>query len=244
MLSASNEAEQLVTFALHRLPVARLHIEAEERLGVRGAEVEPPVAKVDRETVEVVYLHVLVLREVVLDLFECRFLILDLGVDLTRAHVRVDGGEEIGDGTLLAADELSDREHSDDARVGEVVVPEVEVGRVLPSEGGVVLAHLRLDDGVAGLGSYGLPTLALDELGERFRADRAVQYCRAGLLLQDVLGDEGGCEVARDGRALFVDDEAAVGVAVEGDPEISALCDHTLLKLFDVLWLDGVRWVV
>jgi hypothetical protein len=67
MLSASNEAEHLVAFALHRLLVFGLHVEAEERFGVRGAEVEPPVAKVDCEAVEVVYLCV-VLGEMVFDL--------------------------------------------------------------------------------------------------------------------------------------------------------------------------------
>src|SRR5919112_31197 len=33
---------------------------------------------------------------------------------------------------------------------------------MLPAEGRVVLSHLRLDNGVARLGSYGLPALALD----------------------------------------------------------------------------------
>jgi hypothetical protein len=42
--STSDEAEQFVALALHRLAVFGLHVEAEERFGVRGAEVEPPVA--------------------------------------------------------------------------------------------------------------------------------------------------------------------------------------------------------
>src|SRR5918998_3698156 len=108
MLSASNEAEEFVALALHRLVVFRLHIEAEEGLGVRGAEVEPPVAQVDCEAVEVVYLRYLVLRIVVLDLIQGRFLVFYFGVDLAGANVWVDGGEEAGDGLLLAADELSD----------------------------------------------------------------------------------------------------------------------------------------
>ena len=156
--------------------------------------------------------------EMVFDLLQGRFLVFYFGVDLTRADVGVDGGEEPGDGLFLAADELGYGQHGDDARVGEVVVPEVEVGRVLPAEGRVVLSHLRLDDGVARLGPYGLPALALDEFGERFRADRAVEYGRPRLLLQHVLRYEGGGQVARDGRALLVDDEAPVGVAVEGIP--------------------------
>src|SRR5215208_3523833 len=115
---------------------------------------------------------------------------------------------------------------------------------MLPAEGRVVLPHLRLDDGVAGPGPYGLPALALDELGEGLRADRAVQYGRAWLLLEHALRYEGGRQVARDRRALLVDNEAPVGVTVEGYPEVSTFCDHALLELSDVLRLDRVRWMV
>src|SRR5215211_6945446 len=115
---------------------------------------------------------------------------------------------------------------------------------MLPAEGRVVLSHLWLDNGVACPGPYGLPTLALDEIGEGLRADRTVQYGRARLLLEHVLRYEGGRQVARDGRALLVDNEAPVGVTVEGYPEVSTLCDHTLLELSDVLWFDRVRWMI
>ena len=37
-------------------------------------------------------------------------------------------------------------------------------------------------------------------------------------------GDEGGDRGRRDGVAVLVDDEAAVGVAVEGDAEVGAVC--------------------
>src|SRR5215210_5954470 len=107
-----------------------------------------------------------------------------------------------------------------------------------------MLAHLRLDDGVARLGPYGRPALALDELGEGFRADGAVQYRRSWLLLEHVLRYEGGGQIARDGRAILVDDKAAVCVAVEGHPEVCLLCDHALLELAYVFGLDGVRRMV
>src|ERR671913_2069920 len=115
---------------------------------------------------------------------------------------------------------------------------------MLPAESRVVLPHQRLDDGVACPGPYGLPALALDELGEGLRADRAVQYGRARLLLEHVLRYESGRQVARDGHALLVDNEAPIGVTVEGYPEISTLCDHALLEFPDVLGFDGVRWMV
>src|SRR5687767_3058520 len=101
-----------------------------------------------------------------------------------------------------------------------------------------MLSHLRLDDGMACLRPNGLSALALDELGKGLRADRAVEYGRARLLLERVLRYEGGRQVARDGRALLVDNEAPVGVAVEGYPEVSTLCHHALLKFPDVLGFD------
>src|SRR5215212_7282248 len=107
-----------------------------------------------------------------------------------------------------------------------------------------MLSHLGLDDGVAGLGPYRLAALALDELGEGFGADGAVEYSRTRLLLEHVLRYEGGRKVARDGRSLLVDDEAAVRVAVEGDPEVRALGDHPFLQLLDVFRLYRVRWMV
>src|SRR3712207_6864439 len=48
------------------------------------------------------------------------------------------------------------------------------------AEGRVVLAHLGLYDGVAGLGPDGPPALARDELGERLGADGAVEDGGAG----------------------------------------------------------------
>jgi hypothetical protein len=43
---------------------------------------------------------------------------------------------------------------------------------------------------------------------------------------QQRLGEQRGEEVAVDERALLVDEEAAVGVAVPGDPEVGAAFAH------------------
>ena len=45
--------EHLVALPLHLLLRARLEVEAQQRLGVRGAHVEVPVVVVDRDPVEV-----------------------------------------------------------------------------------------------------------------------------------------------------------------------------------------------
>ncbi len=46
-------SSDLVALALHQLLRARLEVEAQERLGVRGAHVHVPVLGVDRDAVEV-----------------------------------------------------------------------------------------------------------------------------------------------------------------------------------------------
>ena len=81
---------------LHRLAVARLHVQAQERLGVRRTEVEPQAPVVHGEAIEVVYLRVAALGVVFLYLLQRRLLILDLGVDLASADVGVYGGEQVG----------------------------------------------------------------------------------------------------------------------------------------------------
>jgi hypothetical protein len=115
---------------------------------------------------------------------------------------------------------------------------------VLAAERGVVLAHLGFDDGVAGLGSDRRPSLVLDELRESLGADRTVEDGGAGFLLEDVLGDEGGEQVAGDRHAFLVHDEAPVRVTVEGDAEVCPLCHDALLQFHHVLRLYRVRGVV
>ena len=53
-----HEREHLVGVPVARGTVARLEVEAEQRLGVARAQVEPPVAEVDGEPVEAVLLGV------------------------------------------------------------------------------------------------------------------------------------------------------------------------------------------
>ena len=52
-LLAANQREHLVALALHQLRRARLEVEPQQRLGVRGPHVEVPVLGVDRDPVEV-----------------------------------------------------------------------------------------------------------------------------------------------------------------------------------------------
>ena len=67
---------------------------------------------------------------------------------------------------------------------------------------------------------------ALDGVADGPARAHVVDDLRAGLLLEDGLGEERGDEVARHELARVVHEEAAVRVAVERDPEVGALLGH------------------
>ena len=69
----------------------------------------------------------------------------------------------------------------------------------------------------------GTPPARLDRLGHGPARAHVVDDLRAGLLREHRLGEQRGDEVARDELAGVVDEEAAVGVAVERDPEVGLL---------------------
>ena len=65
-----------------------------------------------------------------------------------------------------------------------------------------------------------------------------------GSLRELARGDEGGQHAGADRLAPLVDHEAAVGVAVEGQPEVRAVREHRGLQVAEVLRLDRVGLVV
>ena len=75
------------------------------------------------------------------------------------------------------------------------------------------------------------------------RAD-VVDDLRARFLLEHQRREQRGDEVAGDELARVVDEEAAVGVAVEGDPEVGALLERLRDDELAVLGEERVRLVV
>ena len=92
--------------------------------------------------------------------------------------------------------------------------------RDLAAEDGVVLAHAVLDVGVADAVHQRDAACALDRLRDGAARAHVVDDLAAALLPEDRLGEQGRDEVAGDEVARVVDEEAAVGVAVVGDPEV------------------------
>ena len=88
------------------------------------------------------------------------------------------------------------------------------------------------------------PACARDRLRHGPARAHVVDHLRARVLLQHRLGEERRHEVARDELAGVVDEEAPVGVAVEGRAEVGAVLAHLADHELAVLGEERVRLVV
>src|SRR5690606_11107464 len=166
---------------------------------------------------------------VLLDLVDRGLRGLYLGVDLSGAEAAVDRFADGGERLVFLRDQLDDRQHRDQAAVRVPVVAEVEVTGVLAAEDGVFLAHQSLDKGVADAGPDSPATVLLADLGHRPRADQVVDDRRPRLLLQHLQRDHRRGRVTAYEPTVLVDQEPAVGIAVEGNTEVATLLDNRAL---------------
>ena len=116
--------------------------------------------------------------------------------------------------------------------------------RVLAAEDGLLLGHLRFDEGVADAGAYCLPAVLFDDLRHGVGGNQVVDDGRAWELLQVAL-----CHQRADGRrgyrlALLVDDETPIRIAIEGKADVRLLLGDELLQIHEVLWIQRVCLVV
>ena len=90
----------------------------------------------------------------------------------------------------------------------------------------------------------GRAAVLADDLGHRLRADQVVHDRLARVLLEDALRDDRGRRRAAHGLTEVVDEEHAVGVAVEREADVGAAVEHRALQVLEVLDLDRVGRVV
>ena len=134
------------------------------------------------------------------------------------------------------------KRHDAGVRLRELA--EVVVARYLARERRVDLAHPLLDEGVADPVDERHPAGALDRLRDGPARADVVDDLRAGLLREDDLGKERGGEVAGDELARVVEEEAAVGIAVEGNAKVGAFLERLRDDELAVLGEQRVRLVV
>ena len=124
MRGLAQDLLQLLKLRLHFLRTLRLQVQSQQRLGVALSHVEPPVAVVDRDAVEVIDLALLV---GVAELADLAVLVFDLEVDLAALAVLVVLADELRQRLLLCRQDRDDARERDRRRVGVVVVAEVDV---------------------------------------------------------------------------------------------------------------------
>src|SRR6266542_6041302 len=220
-----------------------LEIETQERLGVRGANVHVPAVGVDRDAVQMT--DSTIPAEALLELLQLSRGIRDARVDLPAQEIAFsERAQDLRQELALLRDELEHEEEGDHAGVGLREVAEVVVARDLAGKGRVLFAHPLLDERVADPVDDRDAARPQDRLGHGPARADVVDDLRARLLLEDGLGQESGDEVAGDELAGLVDEEAAVGVSVEGRAEVGTRLERLLDYELAVLRQERVRLVV
>src|SRR5258708_29872189 len=159
---ATNELYQLITLLFHQRACLRLYVQAQQRLRVGGGHIEPPVAIVDRDTIEVID-RACILTEMLLNGFQLALDIVDMGVDLPTADPRIQRLDQFGERLVFHREQFQDEQEGDQARIGEPVVAEVEMPGMFAAEDGIVLAHLCFDIGMPYARAVGLPPVPLNQ---------------------------------------------------------------------------------
>ena len=198
----------------------------------------------DRQAVELVEGDVVAVAVVRPQRVEHRSRVVDRGVQLARQRVALVIGQELRQRAVALGQCRQRVERGQHAGVGTPEVAEVEVAAVLAAEDGVGLGHRLLDEAVAHAGPHRGPAQLADQLGHAAARDQVVDHRGAGVAAQLPLGDQRRQRRGRDHDAALVDEEAAVGVAVERQADVGALLDDARLEVDQRRRVNRVRLVV
>ena len=144
----------------------------------------------------------------------------------------------------LLRHELEDEHCGDEPVVGVKVVAEIVMPRHLAAEHRVLLPHTLLEKGVADAVHERSAVIPGNRVLHRVAGPEVVDDRRAALLEQERLGQQRRHEIAGDELAVPVDEEAPVGVAVPGNPDVGALRDDPFDNVLSVLLDERVGLVV
>ena len=120
----------------------RFEVQADQRLGVRRADVEVPVGILDRHAVQHVDMAVGVLRGEAVDLGRhCDMSAMRVLISPEMKYFCAQRRQQLGERLVLARHQLEHQQRRDEAVVAEVEVAEVVVPGDLAAEDRVGLAH-------------------------------------------------------------------------------------------------------
>ena len=98
----------------------------------------------------------------------------------------------------------------------------------LPAVDRIDLAHLLLDEGMSGTALHRLAAEPPDDVDGVPGQARVVDDARAGVTLQERLGQQPDQVIALDEAAVLVEEEAAVEIAIPGQADVRAAPAHRL----------------
>ena len=184
------------------------------------------VRQIDGQSIEVVEHDTLAPGECVAHFGRRRARVGDLAVDLTGARVSAVLREQLGQRAVLGAQRGEHVQRREHPGVGPPEVAEVEVTGVLATEHSAGLGHRPLDEGMTDPGTQRHAAALPDDLRHRVRGDQVVNDRGARLTRDRARGDQRGERGRGHDLAALIDDEAAVGIAVERQPDVCAYLAH------------------
>ena len=118
------------------------------------------------------------------------------------------------------------------------------MARVFAAEDGTRFFHHLLDERVADSCSYGGSPGCQHALGDRLGTDQIVDDGGAGLAAEEPVRNQRRCGGSRERNALIVDEERAIGVTVECDPEIRVFDVHQRQQVGEILGPEGISRMI
>ncbi len=214
-------------------------VESEHGFGVAFSDVEPPVAGVDGDAVEVIDLGFAVGFG---EFADFGVFVFDLEVDFAGLGVAAEWCDELAEGFVLGGEDGEESCEGDSAGVGEEVIAEVEMSGEFAAEDGVGFGEGFFHEGVSDAFAAGYSAGGGDFVGDDMAGSEVVDDGGAFVFGfgEKVAGEEGGDEVAADGVAGFGEEHAAVAVAVEAGTEVGFALGHFGLEHLEVGFDEGV----
>ncbi len=151
----------------------------------------------------------------------------DGSVDLAAGRVGFDSGvDQRRQGLAGLAEAFGNQQPGDHAAVAVGEVAEVVVGAHFAAVDRVFVTHSLFDEGVAGFAFDGFAPSRLNEVeGVPGQAGVVDDFAAAGFA-QELVGEQTNNVIALDKTTVFVEEEAAVVVAVPGNAHGGTFCDN------------------
>lgn len=140
----------------------------------------------------------------------------------------------------LAAHQRGHQQPGDYAAVAVGKVAEVVVRAHRAAVDGVFLAHAFLDEGAAGFALNSLAGILCAYVDGVPSQARVMDDLGAWFLLEEAFGKQADDVVALDEFAAFIEEEAAVEIAIPGDTHVRPVCFYRIGGGGTVLRQDGI----